>query len=72
LITGGTGALGRLVAAHFITTHGVRNILLTSRRGPDTEGAAALQEELTALGATVTVAACDAADRDALAALLTS
>ncbi|MEU3408248.1 type I polyketide synthase [Streptomyces sp. NPDC006670] len=72
LITGGTGALGRLVAAHFITTHGVRHILLTSRRGPDAEGAAALQEELTALGATVTIAACDAADRDALAALLTA
>ncbi|MFF2198009.1 type I polyketide synthase, partial [Streptomyces sp. NPDC058157] len=72
LITGGTGALGRLVAAHFITTHGVRHILLTSRRGPETEGAAALREELTALGATVTVAACDAADRDALAALLTA
>ncbi|MEV7545613.1 type I polyketide synthase, partial [Streptomyces sp. NPDC089915] len=72
LITGGTGALGRLVAAHFITTHGVRNILLTSRRGPEAEGAAALQEELSALGATVTVAACDAADRDALTALLTA
>ncbi|GAA0289580.1 hypothetical protein GCM10010302_29960 [Streptomyces polychromogenes] len=72
LITGGTGALGRLVAAHFITTHGVRNILLTSRRGPEAEGASALQEELTALGATVTVAACDAADRDALTALLTA
>ncbi|MFH7600063.1 type I polyketide synthase, partial [Streptomyces racemochromogenes] len=72
LITGGTGALGRLVAAHFITVHGVRNVLLTSRRGPETEGAAALQEELAALGATVTVAACDAADRDALAALLTA
>ncbi|MEW1640333.1 type I polyketide synthase, partial [Streptomyces sp. NPDC093801] len=70
LITGGTGALGRLVAAHFITAHGVRNVLLTSRRGPEAEGAAALQEELAALGATVTVAACDAADRDALAALL--
>ncbi|MFI9629693.1 type I polyketide synthase, partial [Streptomyces sp. NPDC052042] len=70
LITGGTGALGRLVAAHFITAHGVRNILLTSRRGAEAEGAAALQEELAALGATVTVAACDAADRNALAALL--
>ncbi|WP_371591620.1 type I polyketide synthase [Streptomyces sp. NBC_00513] len=70
LITGGTGALGRLVAAHLITTHGVRNIVLTGRRGPDAAGAAALRDELTALGATVTVAACDAADRDALAALL--
>lgn len=34
LITGGTGALGRLVAAHLITTHGVRNIVLTGRRAP--------------------------------------
>ncbi|MEU2834880.1 type I polyketide synthase, partial [Streptomyces lavendulae] len=70
LITGGTGALGRLLAAHLITTHGIRNIVLTSRRGPDAAGAAELRDELAALGATVTVAACDAADRDALAALL--
>ncbi|MDJ0460163.1 type I polyketide synthase [Streptomyces sp. H27-C3] len=70
LITGGTGALGKLVAAHLITTHGIRNIVLTSRRGPDADGAAGLRDELAALGATVTVAACDAADRDALAALL--
>ncbi|MCX5195605.1 SDR family NAD(P)-dependent oxidoreductase [Streptomyces sp. NBC_00249] len=70
LITGGTGALGRLVAAHLITAHGVRNIVLTGRRGPDAAGAAELRDELTALGATVTLAACDAADREALAALL--
>ncbi|MEU8774107.1 type I polyketide synthase, partial [Streptomyces sp. NPDC048606] len=70
LVTGGTGALGRLVAAHFITTHGVRHVLLTSRRGPDAEGASELRDELAALGATVTLAACDTADRDALAALL--
>ncbi|ATZ22472.1 Erythronolide synthase, modules 1 and 2 [Streptomyces lavendulae subsp. lavendulae] len=70
LITGGTGALGRLVAAHLVTAHGVRNIVLTGRRGPDADGADALREELAALGATVTIAACDAADREALAALL--
>ena len=33
LITGGTGALGSLVARHLATQHGVRHLLLTSRRG---------------------------------------
>ncbi|GHG49683.1 type I polyketide synthase [Streptomyces griseocarneus] len=71
LVTGATGALGGTVARHLVTAHGVRHLLLTSRRGPAAEGAAALREELLALGAeAVTVAACDAADRDALGALL--
>ncbi|MEE1753765.1 SDR family NAD(P)-dependent oxidoreductase [Streptomyces sp. SP18CS02] len=70
LITGGTGALGALLARHLVTAHGVRGLLLTSRRGPDAEGAAELAAALRGLGADVTVAACDAADRDALAALL--
>ncbi|WFE35244.1 type I polyketide synthase [Micromonospora sp. WMMD975] len=70
LITGGTGALGALLARHLVTTHGVRRLLLTSRRGPDAPGATDLHAELTAHGAEVTVAACDASDRDALAALL--
>ncbi|WP_430727390.1 type I polyketide synthase [Streptomyces beigongshangae] len=68
LVTGGTGALGALLARHLITRHGVRRLLLTSRSGPDAAGT--LVEELTALGAEVTVAACDTADREALAALL--
>ncbi|WP_318307276.1 type I polyketide synthase [Amycolatopsis solani] len=70
LVTGGTGGLGGLVAKHLVTTHGVRSLLLAGRRGPDAPGAPELREELTALGADVTIAACDAADRDALAALL--
>ncbi|MFC9878544.1 type I polyketide synthase [Streptomyces libani] len=70
LITGGTGTLGTLVARHLVTEHGVRNLLLTSRRGPDAEGAAGLRDELTALGARVTIVGCDTADRDALAGLL--
>ncbi|WP_143652691.1 KR domain-containing protein, partial [Streptomyces sp. 13-12-16] len=53
LITGGTGTLGALVARHLVTRHGVRHLLLTGRRGPDAPGAAALREELTALGARV-------------------
>ncbi|WP_428836488.1 type I polyketide synthase [Streptomyces cheonanensis] len=70
LITGGTGVLGALFARHLVTAHGVRDLLLTSRSGPDAPGAAGLVAELAALGARATVAACDAADRTALAALL--
>ncbi|MCF3143324.1 type I polyketide synthase, partial [Streptomyces platensis] len=70
LITGGTGGLGALVARHLVSAHGVRQLLLVSRRGPDAPGAADLHTELTALGATVTVTACDVADRAALAGLL--
>nr|URG42897.1 PieA5 [Streptomyces conglobatus] len=70
LITGGTGALGSLVARHLVTVHGVRHLLLLSRRGPAAGTAAALHDELAALGAEVTVAACDVADRQALATAL--
>ncbi|MFC7466567.1 SDR family oxidoreductase [Actinomadura keratinilytica] len=70
LVTGGTGTLGARTARHLVTRHGATRLLLAGRRGPDAPGAAALCEELTALGAQVTVAACDVSDRDALAALL--
>ncbi|MFH9402517.1 SDR family NAD(P)-dependent oxidoreductase [Streptomyces sp. NPDC017638] len=70
LVTGGTGTLGAAVARHLVAAHGVRHLLLTSRRGPAAEGAEALAAELGALGATVSVVACDAADRTALAATL--
>ncbi|WP_053733775.1 type I polyketide synthase [Nocardia sp. NRRL S-836] len=70
LVTGGTGALGSAVARHLVAEHGVRHLLLTGRRGADAPGAERLRAELTGLGATVTIAACDAADRDALAGVL--
>ncbi|MGN9758848.1 type I polyketide synthase [Streptomyces sp. SD31] len=69
LITGGTGGLGAELARHLVE-RGARRLLLLSRRGLDAPGALELQAELLAHGADVTVAACDAADRDALAAVL--
>jgi acyl transferase domain-containing protein/acyl carrier protein len=70
LITGATGTLGGLLARHLVTRHGARHLLLTSRRGAAAEGTAELCAELTTLGAAVTLAACDTADRSAVAALL--
>ena len=70
LVTGGTSGLGALVARHLVTRHGVESLLLTSRQGPDAEGAEGLREELEALGARVAIVACDVSDREAVAALL--
>ncbi|WP_228084246.1 type I polyketide synthase [Streptomyces profundus] len=70
LITGGTGVLGGLVARHLVARHGVRHLLLASRRGPSAPAASPLVDELGASGATVTVAACDVGDREAVAELL--
>ncbi|MDX3696450.1 SDR family NAD(P)-dependent oxidoreductase [Streptomyces europaeiscabiei] len=69
LITGGTGTLGGLVARHLVA-RGTRHLVLTGRRGEAAPGAAELAAELTAEGAEVSVVACDAADADALAAVL--
>ncbi|WP_191878742.1 type I polyketide synthase, partial [Streptomyces filipinensis] len=70
LLTGASGGLGGLFARHLVAEHGVRSLLLVSRRGGDAPGAAELAAELTAQGADVTWAACDVADRDAVRALL--
>ncbi|MQY15477.1 Acyl carrier protein [Streptomyces sp. RB5] len=70
LVTGGTGGLGALVARHLVTRHGVRHLVLTSRRGLDAPGARELRDELAESGAEVTVAAVDVADRAALAELI--
>ncbi|WP_438290420.1 SDR family NAD(P)-dependent oxidoreductase [Streptomyces sp. HUAS TT7] len=72
LITGGTGGLARELARHLVTERGMRHLLLVSRSGPDAPGAAELRDELAVHGAEVTVRAGDAADREAVAALVAS
>ncbi|WP_425548680.1 SDR family NAD(P)-dependent oxidoreductase, partial [Amycolatopsis ultiminotia] len=70
LVTGGTGSLGALAARHLVERHGVRQLLLASRRGLAAEGAQELVADLTAQGAEVAVAACDVSDREQVAALV--
>ncbi len=70
LITGATGALGGIVARHLAAAHGVRRLLLVGRRGREAPGIERLESDLRELGCEPVIAACDVADRDALARLL--
>nr|ADH04660.1 TugD [Chondromyces crocatus] len=69
LVTGGTGALGAHVA-RWLTRAGAQHLVLTSRRGHLAPGADLLRDELTQLGARVSLVACDVTDRASLTALL--
>ncbi|WP_086841061.1 type I polyketide synthase [Amycolatopsis kentuckyensis] len=70
VLVSGAGVLGEIVARHLVTHHGVRNLVLASRRGLAADGAKDLVTDLTGEGADVSVVACDLADRDQVAALL--
>ncbi len=70
VLVSGAGVLGEILARHLVTHHGVRRLVLASRRGLDADGVKDLVTDLTGQGADVSVVACDLADRDQVAALL--
>ncbi|AUI58398.1 hypothetical protein B1H26_40770 [Amycolatopsis sp. BJA-103] len=70
LITGASGALGRLVALRLAETGIAKRLLLLSRRGADAPGLAELAADLEQRGVETTMLACDAADREQLAGVL--
>ncbi|MCZ4511223.1 SDR family NAD(P)-dependent oxidoreductase [Streptomyces sp. ActVer] len=70
LITGGTSGLGAMLARHLVEQHGVRRLVLTSRRGPAVPAAAGLREELTGAGAHVEIVASDVTNRESVAELI--
>jgi amino acid adenylation domain-containing protein len=73
LITGGTGELGQALALHLVARHGIRHLVLTSRRGQDAPGAALLEARLREAGAeSVRIVACDMSVRDQVSEVLAS
>ncbi|MCQ4214763.1 KR domain-containing protein, partial [Streptomyces longispororuber] len=70
VLVSGAGSLGGLLARHLVDRHGVRDLVLASRRGATADGTAELVAELTGQGAEVRVVACDMADRGQVRDLL--
>ncbi|KAI0515270.1 polyketide synthase [Xylaria bambusicola] len=70
LVTGGLGDLGGRVARRLVNSHGVRDLVLTSRRGMESPGADAFVSELEKLGVKATVVGGDVADFDSLGSII--
>lgn len=70
LVTGGLGDLGGRIARRLVTSHGVCDLVLMSRRGMESPGADALVAELAKLGAKATIVGGDIADLDGLGSIL--
>ena len=61
---------GSALATHLVARYGVAHVVMVSRSGPDADGVGELIGGLEEAGAQVTVATCDVANRDAVAALI--
>ncbi|TGJ83472.1 hypothetical protein E0Z10_g5290 [Xylaria hypoxylon] len=70
LVTGGLGDLGGRVARRLVSSHGVCDLVLTSRRGMESPGAGGLVAEFAKLGAKVTIVGGDVADLDSLTSIM--
>jgi acyl transferase domain-containing protein/acyl-CoA synthetase (AMP-forming)/AMP-acid ligase II/NAD(P)-dependent dehydrogenase (short-subunit alcohol dehydrogenase family)/acyl carrier protein len=70
VVSGADGTMGAALTRHLVAAYGARHLLLISPRGRADEATAQLQADLSELGAKVAVAACDVADRAALADVL--
>ena len=70
LITGGLGDLGGRIARRLVISHGVCDLVLTSRRGMESPGADALVAELAKLGAKASIVGGDIADLDSLGSIM--
>lgn len=71
LITGGLGALGLHIAEHLVRAHGVRQLVLVGRNASGEDQRRRILA-LEAMGANVTVATVDVADRTALSSVLSA
>ena len=69
LLSGG-GVLAAALARHLVAGHGVRHLLLLSRRGAQAAGLPQLTAELAASGAELTCLSCDVTDSRQLAEAL--
>ena len=70
LITGGFGDLGSRIAHKLVISHGICDLILTSRRGREFPGADAFVAEMAELGARATILGGDIADFDSLSSVM--
>ncbi len=71
LITGGTGALGRVLAEHLVKCHGVKNLLLVSRSGTESPSIGEWSARICkSYQVQLSVQHCDVSDRSSLSRLL--